>query len=335
MSIDGPTPEPSASDRREAVREKAQQVRVQQSRARLVRRAALVAGALFAGAAVTVVVAWAVAATASRPQLEPRNASADGFAISSITGVVGGESNAEVAATPSATAQADTKTPTPSPTVSESVAASAAPPVEIRVYVDYLSPGAREWQLANLQQLTSWVNQGAATLTYHPVSMLAAKSNGTKYSLRAAGAAACMATYSPDDFFNFNNELLSRQPAVDSDGYSDDELANLAIASGADDPKEVRTCIETGAFSSWVKEATERAVAEIPDTDGLALTSIPMVVVNGQAYVGALDDPAEFSQFVMTSASDAFYKSQETATPTPTPTSSPSPKASKAPKDKP
>jgi hypothetical protein len=61
-------------------------------------------------------------------------------------------------------------------------------------------------------------------------------------------------------------------------------------------------------------------VGGIPDADGLALTGTPMIVVNGQAYVGALDDPAEFSQFVLTSASDAFYKAQETETPTPTPT---------------
>ena len=150
------------------------------------------------------------------------------------------------------------------------------------------------------QQLTSWVNQGAATLTYHPVSLLTAKSNGTKYSLRAAGAAACVATYSPDTFFAFNNELLVRQPDVDSDGFSDTELADLAIASGADAPKRVRACIEEAAFVTWVKEATERAVGGIPDADGLALTGTPMIVVNGQAYVGALDDPAEFSQFVLT-----------------------------------
>jgi hypothetical protein len=42
-----------------------------------------------------------------------------------------------------------------------------------------------------------------------------------------------------------------------------------------------------------------------------------MVVVNGEAYVGALDDPAEFSQFVLTIASDAYYEAAETATPTP------------------
>ncbi|CAI9387273.1 thioredoxin domain-containing protein [Microbacterium sp. T2.11-28] len=323
MSTDDSRPELASIDRREAVREKAQQVRVQQSRARLARRSALVAGVVVAGVAVTAVVAWTISATAGRPQLEPLNATADGFAISSVAGVVGGDPEAQVGVDTSPTPVAeDTETPTPTPDAT----ADAVPPVEIRVYVDYLSPGAREWQLANVQQLSAWVEQGAATLTYHPVSMMAAKSNGTKYSLRAAGAAACMATYSPDDFFNFNNELLSRQPAVDSDGYTDAELADLAIASGADDPKRVRTCIESGDFSTWVKDATERAVTDIPETDGLALTGIPMVLVNGQAYVGALGDPAEFSQFVMTSASDAFYRSQEAeSTESPAPSSSPSP----------
>jgi hypothetical protein len=35
-----------------------------------------------------------------------------------------------------------------------------------------------------------------------------------------------------------------------------------------------------------------------------------MVVVNGQQYVGDMTDAAEFSQFVLTSASGAYYKSQ-------------------------
>ena len=116
------------------------------------------------------------------------------------------------------------------------------------MYVDYLSPGAREWQLANAPQLTSWVNEGAATLTYYPVSMLTAKSNGTKYSLRTAGAAACVATHAPDTFYTYNNELLSNQPEVDSDGMTDVQLADLAQASGVDDPKTVRKCIENGDY---------------------------------------------------------------------------------------
>lgn len=326
MSPDDTTNAPTSRHRRDAVREKAQQVHARQSRVRLLRRSLLGVGLVAVIAAVAVVITWTVSSTASRPQLSPSNLTHEGgFTITALTAAgtsVGPEEQlTELSGeeTPAAATPAPTATPT----------ASAAPVVKIDVYVDYLSPGAREWQIANSDQLTSWVNQGAATLAYHPVSMLTAKSNGTKYSLRAAGAAACVATHSPDRFFSYNQELLMRQPAVDSDGYSDVELADIAQAAGVTQPKLVRACIEDGSYVSWVKQSTENAVAGIPGAADLALTSTPMIVVNGQAYVGALDDAAEFSQFVLTSASDAFYKTQ--ATPTPTPTDAPTPTTSPTP----
>ena len=47
-----------------------------------------------------------------------------------------------------------------------------------------------------------------------------------------------------------------------------------------------------------------------------------MVLVNGQAYQGEMTDPAEFSQFVLTSASGKSAKNQP-PTPTPTPSVTP------------
>ncbi|MFT3797006.1 DsbA family protein [Microbacterium sp.] len=317
MSEDDTPNAPVPRDRREAVREKAQQVHAQQSRARLVRRTALISGVVAAVAVVGIVVAWTVVSTASRPQLQPAGASNDGFLVTAVApgqvaGAIDGTDATPVPTEDAAPQGEATATPT------------EAPAVEIHVYVDYLSPGAREWQLANAAQLSSWVEDGAVTLTYHPVSMLTAKSNGTKYSLRAASAAACVATYSQASFFAFSNDLLTRQPAVDSDGFSDKELADMAIAAGSDDPKKLRECIETEAFSGWVKAATERAITGIPGTDDLSLTGTPMIIVNGEQYVGVMTDPAEFSQFVLTSASGVFYKSQ-TAVPTPTATPSETP----------
>ncbi|MDZ4235982.1 MAG: thioredoxin domain-containing protein, partial [Dietzia sp.] len=212
-----------------------------------------------------------------------------------------------------ATEAGATTTATPEPTA----VATEAPEIEIRVYVDYLSTGSAEFQLANAAQLSTWVNEGAVSLTYYPVAMLTAKSNGTKYSLRAAAASACVATHAPEAFFKFNNALLEQQPDVDADGYSDTELADIAQASGVSSPKVVRACIENGDFLSWAKKATERAVEAIPDTDGVQLTGTPLVLVNGSVYVGALDNPKEFAQFVLTIDSDAYY---QTPSPTPTPT---------------
>ncbi|KAA9085368.1 DsbA family protein [Microbacterium radiodurans] len=306
-------------DRREAVREKAQQVHTRQSRARLARRSGLGVLALGAVAAVAVVVTWTVSTAGARPQLSPTNASGDGFVVADVvSGAVSSDLTAEAAVpVPTETPEAAEAEATPAPST------SAAPPVEIRVYVDYLSAGARDWQVANAAQLTSWVDDGAVTLSYYPVAMLTAKSNGTKYSLRAASAAACVATNSPDAFFAFNNELLVRQPEVDTDGYSDVQLADMAQATGVDATKQVRECIESGSYAAWAKSATERAVAGIPETDGLSLTGTPMVLVNGKQYIGDMSDPAEFSQFVLTSASDAYYRSAPTPTPTPTATPAP------------
>jgi len=248
--------------------------------------------------------------TTSTSALSPAAAKADGFAVTDVDGAVIAQEGVDDSTSTEAGATS-AATPEPTPVVTE------APEIEIRVYVDYLSTGSAEFQLANAAQLSTWVDEGAVSLTYYPVAMLTAKSNGTKYSLRAAAASACVATHASDAFFKFNNALLEQQPDVDADGYSDTELADIAQASGVSNPKVVRACIEDGDFLSWAKKATERAVEEIPDTEGVQLTGTPLVLVNGSVYVGALDDPKEFAQFVLTIDSDAYY---QTLSPTPTPT---------------
>lgn len=326
MSQDETPNTPLARDRREAVREKAQKVKAKQSRYRILRRTGLGLGAVVALAGVAGVVTWAFVSNAERPQLDPTSAVDDGFNISAVAGVPG------VAVMGDQTALAATPTPTPDAVSADEVAdpadteasplprpTSTAAPVDIRVYVDFLDERSGLFQRSNAAQLSSWVTEGAATLSYYPVAVLTPKSNGTKYSLRAANAAACVGTISPDSLFAYTHSLLTTQPAIDSDGYSDSELADLAIATGASDPKVVRTCIEEGQYTSWAKAATDRALVAIPETK-IALTGTPTVLVNGAPYVGALDDPAELSQFVLTMASDAYYK---TATPTPSPSALP------------
>lgn len=298
---------PESRDSREAVREKAKQVHAQQSRARLMRTIIIGAVAVIAVGAIGAGVTLAVSSTVSKPVMSPSGLDGDGIVVRSITKL-----DAEGAVpTPEETesgAGSETETPAPEET---------APAVDVHVYVDYLSPGAGDFERANTRQLAGWISESAVKVTYHPVSMLTASSNGTKYSLRAAAAAACVATYSPNHFYAYNHELLVDQPEVDSSGRTDVELADLAVAVGANTPKVVRECIENGDFITWAKEATSRALeGPLEGSDNLTLTSAPMIVVNGQAYIGSLTDPAEFSQFVLTVASDTD------ATPSPTPTPS-------------
>ncbi|WP_159501326.1 thioredoxin domain-containing protein [Microbacterium sp. 18062] len=311
MSSDDRSNVPVPRDRREAVREKAQQVQARHARAGRIRLVALVTSGVVVVGAVVAGVVFAVSSSTSQLQLSPRGESDGGFAITSVDGVaLGSATIPDTVATPQAEETEEEAVPSPTPT--------SASTADIRIYVDYLAPGAQQFELANAQQLSNWVTKEAATLSYYPVAMLTAKSNGTKYSLRAAGAAACVATFSPEKVFAFNHALLVEQPDANSDGLSDDELATLAETAGVSEPKKVRSCIEDGDYMTWAKSTTDEAVAGIPDTDGLTLTGTPMILVNGQQYQGALDDPKEFAQFVLTTSSDAYYR-----TPTPTPSTTP------------
>ncbi len=313
MTSDETPNTPAPRDRREAVREKAQQVHARQSKARVARRVSLIVVIAAVVAAAAVVVTWTVTSTASRPQLSPGNMTDDGIRVEVVPPV------GEGADTGGGTLNGAAPSDAPSPTATPTTAAADDPAVDIDVYVDYLSPGSKQFQLANATQLADWVSRGSATLTYHPVALLTPKSNGTKYSLRAAAAAACVATYAPKTFYTFNQSLLQRQPAIDSSGFADSELADMAQGAGAD-PKRVRPCVESQDFVSWVQDATERALGDaLPGTDGVTLTAAPLVLVNGKPYVGQLDDPKEFAQFVLTLSSNAYYTS------TPSPTATPAP----------
>ncbi|UWF77055.1 MULTISPECIES: DsbA family protein [Microbacterium] len=310
MSSDETPNVPAARDSRQAVREKAQQVYAQQSRARLMRRVIIGLVAIVAVGSIGTAVALAVTSSISRPNLTPSGMADDGVTVRDVNVSAPQEG---AAATPSAEpSEAGSATPAPEET-------AAAEPVDIHIYVDYMSPGAADFERANARQLSGWISEGAVTVTYHPVALLTANSNGTKYSLRAAAAAACVATHSAPQFYDYNHELLTDQPEEGTDGRTDAQLADLAVAVGAENVKRVRSCIEKQDFVSWAKDATARALeGPLAGSDDLKLSGAPMIVVEGEAYVGAMDDPAEFSQFVLTIASDAYYGEGE-STPTPTP----------------
>lgn len=317
MSSDETPNVPTPRNSREAVREKAQRVHAQQSRARIMRRIIMGTLAVVAVGAIGTAVTLAVSAQVSKPQLSPTGMDGDGVVVSELSAAAASDAGTATPAPDSSGAAAPSE-----PSAEPSAEPTATQKVDIHIYVDYLSDDAGEFERANARQLTNWISEGAVTVTYHPVALLTASSNGTKYSLRAAAAAACVATHSPAQFYAFNHDLLDDQPEVNTDGLSDSELADLAGAVGVDNTKTVRTCIQDGDYLTWAKDATTRALeGPLPGSDDLVLASTPMIVANGEAYVGALDDPAEFSQFVLTVASDAYY--QATATPTPTPTETP------------
>lgn len=187
--------------------------------------------------------------------------------------------------------------------------------VTVDVYVDYLSPESALFQESNSAQLAAWVDEGAISLTYHPVALLTSKSNGTRYSQRAMGAVACVATHAPDGFVAYNQDLLLNEPEPDASGYTSEELAARAAAIGIDDEK-VASCIEGDTYAAWARDTTNDLVdGPLPDQGEQTLAETPLILVSGMPYTGALDDPGELSQFVLTVESDEYYDS-----PSPEPT---------------
>ena len=294
-------PEPGGSDARVAAKERAREMRTQhkkqERRRRLVLQLSLLGGALV----VLGVVAVTLISMNQSPARGPLNMASDGIRI-------GTELKAE--RTPGLQPDA---APVASKANDEGV-------IDIQLYVDYLCANCGTFEQNNSDQLRQWVESGAATLEIHPIALLTTKSAGTQYSLRAANAAACVAEYSPDAFFEFHNALFIAQPEEGTEGLSDDELIDRAKSAGVTNVSKVETCITKKRFSAWVQEATVRALnGPIPNADIPAITTAPTIIVDGKQFAYTKDfDPQELALFVTDAAGDQY-------TGTPTPTATPTP----------
>ncbi len=288
------------SESREAARERARELRDQHRKTER-RRRLIVLGAVGGGVLVLVGVIWIVLASfATSGGRGPLNMQSDGIRIGA---------GFEAVRTPGI---AEGREPRPS--------ASNPPQVaDIQIYLDYLCPNCGLFEERNGDQIAAWVESGAATVEYHPIALLTSKSAGTQYSMRAANAAACVAEYAPDDFFDFNAALFADQPEQGSPGLSDEEILDRAASADVANLSRIRECVEEKRFRAWVLAATQRALeGPIPGSDLEAITTTPTILVNGQRfeYTTAFD-PDEFAQFVNQTLGQSF---DETATPTPTPT---------------
>jgi protein-disulfide isomerase len=305
MSTGGPTqPRPTRNERREAAREKARLLREEQKKRDRRNRLLIQGGVIVAILAVAGLVIGLVLQNTKPAGPGPANMASDGILL------IGGENGIEAVATP-AIAEGDDPTPT-EPDESGTVA-------NIVTYIDYLCPYCGQFETTNNETMRTMVESGAATLEVHPIAILTNKSAGTQYSLRAANAAACVAEYSPEAFFDFNGLMFENQPEELSAGLSDDEIKDIAAQAGA--PSSVDACIDDARFKGWVQAATERALTgPIPNSELDAITGTPTVLVNGKQYVGSLEDTAEFQAFVLQAAGESYSESNGTPTPTPTPT---------------
>lgn len=172
----------------------------------------------------------------------------------------------------------------------------------IQLYIDYQCPFCRDFEVPNTSQFESWVKKGVATIEIHPISFLDGRGTPNEYSSRAANAAVCVAEYSPNSFFKFNNLLFANQPEEGTAGPENDELFQRAKDAGITNATEIESCIKEKRFGSWVSEITTQALNEnIPGTE-YQLQGTPFVMVNNQIYQTEVNadyySPARFAQFL-------------------------------------
>ena len=194
-----------------------------------------------------------------------------------------------------ANGEAFTATHTPKPTPSAGATAAPASPLAIVTYVDYQCPYCQMFELANLDQIQGWLNDGTATLEVRPLSFLDGRATPNEYSSRAAGLALAVASFDPDRFFAVNKYLYDNQPAENTAGPSNDAMLSGIQALGVKNMDQITAAVKDGRFQKWILNNTAEVFKVNTD---LAGHGTPYVTVNGQMYQGAVDNAAQFAQFV-------------------------------------
>ncbi|MBT1665211.1 DsbA family protein [Curtobacterium flaccumfaciens] len=295
------------NERREAARQRAQRARTQQKRRQRGVRLGLQIGLGVVLLAAATIVTLVLVDSVKPAGPGPSTMSQGGITIGQDLKPVEASASGSASASPS------------------SAATDGAGTVRITLYVDYLCPGCGQFEQANGDYIKDLVDSGAATVDIHPVAVLSNRSQGTKYSLRAANAAACVAEHSPNQFYAVNQALFAKQPDEGTPGLTDAELTDVVTGvQGLQERSAVRSCIADQDYAKWVDEQTT-AVSDgtIPGSTLKEFPGTPLVLVNGQRY--ELTSPVtndDFRTFVVTAAgaTDATPTPTPSATPTPTPT---------------
>jgi protein-disulfide isomerase len=159
----------------------------------------------------------------------------------------------------------------------------------INIFVDYSCPACAQFESVYGELLRTWADSGTATVEYHILSFRDAQTAGTRYATRAGNSAACVAEFSPDTFFTYNDLLLRSQPLPPASyELTDDQMVQLAEAAGVQNLEQVEACIADETFSNWVSQATARAMSTGPvpvrDSEIPLVTGTPAVLVNGKQY---------------------------------------------------
>jgi protein-disulfide isomerase len=128
-------------------------------------------------------------------------------------------------------------------------------PVRVDMFIDFLCPFCRRFELGSGETLAELASSGRASLAYHPMNFLDMAST-TNYSTRATAASGCAADQGR--FVDYAHALFVGQPPEGGPGLSDAELVDLAAGIGLAE-QEFATCVAEGPYVDWPSYVTARA----------------------------------------------------------------------------
>ena len=134
----------------------------------------------------------------------------------------------------------------------------ASAPVTMDLYEDFQCPVCKQYEGFLADTITKNVDDGTLRVIYHPMAFLD-QASSTKYSSRALETAGCVLDQDgPATYLKLHDLLFQNQPAEQTAGLTDDQLASLAEQAGAD-KADVASCQSDDAFAGWVRAATDAA----------------------------------------------------------------------------
>jgi protein-disulfide isomerase len=149
-------------------------------------------------------------------------------------------------------------------------------PVTVDLYEDFMCPICHNFENQTGATIKQLVSQNKITVQYHTVAILDDSSNGTKYSTRAAGAAAAAAT--EGKFVEYHDALYANQPEEGSNGLTNAKLIDIGKSAGLTDDAFVNA-VNKQTYDAWVANVTSQFSQR-------GFNGTPTIVVNGKVLQG-------------------------------------------------
>lgn len=152
---------------------------------------------------------------------------------------------------------------------------SGAPVVEI--HLDFMCPHCGSFEEINAEDLATMVENEEATVHIVPRRFMDAQSTSGDFSSRAANALVSVYADDPANALAFQKLVFANQPALGTEGLSNEELWAFAQEAGASE--QVKADIDAKTYQPWVRQVSDPHGEE---TGG----GTPYVEIDGTTFEG-------------------------------------------------